>query len=151
MVLYLDTSVFGGVFDEEFSEESSRLVNYIMQGKITIFISRMVLIEVDSAPEHVKKLVRSLPREQIVFLEENEETDELSEEYIASGVIERKWKQDSMHVALATIHRADAIVSWNFKHIVRLDRIKGYNLVNFRKGYGILHIVSPKEVCLEEE
>jgi hypothetical protein len=50
-----------------------------------------------------------------------------------------------------TIHRADAIVSWNFRHIVRLDRIKGYNLVNFKKGYGVIHIVSPKEVRLDED
>jgi len=65
LLLYLDTSVFGGVFDEEFSDDSSRLVDYVRKGKVRIFMSRMVLIEIESAPEHVKKLVHSLPREQI--------------------------------------------------------------------------------------
>jgi hypothetical protein len=99
VLLYLDTSVFGGVFDEEFADDSRRLINYIFDYKVRILMSRMVLVEIDSAPLQVKELVRSLPGEQIVFLEETEEADELSEEYITSGVIERKWKQDSMHVA----------------------------------------------------
>lgn len=39
--------------------------------------------------------------------------------------------------------RADAIVSWNFKHIVQLERIKGYNRVNWEMVYGVMTIVSP--------
>jgi len=53
-------------------------------------------------------------------------------------------------VAAATVARADAIVSWNFKHIVRLDRIRGFNAVNLMQGYGIITIVSPKEVNIDE-
>jgi len=56
-----------------------------------------------------------------------------------------------LHVALATVNRADAIISWNFKHIVRLDKIKAYNLVNTKNGYGVVTILSPKEVIIDEE
>jgi len=55
------------------------------------------------------------------------------------------------HVALATVSRADAIVSWNFKHIVRLEKMKAYNQINLLNGYGILTILSPMEVAIDEE
>jgi hypothetical protein len=62
-----------------------------------------------------------------------------------------KWLDDMTHVAIATVSRADAIVSWNFKHIVRLDKMKAYNQVNILNGYGILTIISPMEVMTDEE
>lgn len=62
-----------------------------------------------------------------------------------------EWIDDATHVAAATVARADAIVSWNFKHIVRLDKMKAYNQVNLLNGYGILTIISPKEVLIDED
>jgi hypothetical protein len=53
-------------------------------------------------------------------------------------------------VASATVARADTVVSCSFKHIVKLDKIKGYNQVNLLNGYGLLTIVSPKEVIFDE-
>ena len=52
-----------------------------------------------------------------------------------------------MHIALATLARVDALVSWNFKHIVNLHRIRGFNGVNLMRGYGTLEIRSPREVA----
>ncbi len=54
------------------------------------------------------------------------------------------------HVAAATVSRADAIVSWNFKHIVRIDKMRAYNQVNLQTGFGLLSIVSPREVRFDE-
>ena len=71
-------------------------------------------------------------------------------EQVSPGVIGKRWLEDCQHVAVATVARADAIVSWNFKHIVRLDRIKGYNQVNVLSGYGQITVVSPKEVNFDE-
>jgi len=73
----------------------------------------------------------------------------LAEAYIAAGVVGAKWYEDCLHVAFATVARADAIVSWNFKHIVRLDRIRAFNAVNLPEGYGVITIISPKEVNLD--
>jgi hypothetical protein len=56
-----------------------------------------------------------------------------------------------MHVALATVIRADAIVSWNFRHIVHLDKMRRFNLVNVAEGFGPLTIVSPNEVRLGDD
>jgi len=54
--------------------------------------------------------------------------------------------EDCRHIALATIHNVDVLASWNFKHIVNLERIKGYNSVNVRLGYSMLEIRSPKDL-----
>lgn len=66
-------------------------------------------------------------------------------------MVGQRWYEDCLHVAPATVARADAIVSWNFKHIVRLDRIRGFNAVNLAEGYGIVTILSPKEINLDEQ
>jgi hypothetical protein len=49
------------------------------------------------------------------------------------------------HIALATVYRADVLVSWNFKHIVNLERIIGYISINFREGYQMIEIRTPKK------
>ena len=54
-------------------------------------------------------------------------------------------------VADATVARADAIVSWNFRHIVRVDKMRAYNQVNLQTGFGLLSIVSPQEVRFDED
>ncbi len=71
------------------------------------------------------------------YLPENMEALKLAKAYVAAKVVTVKSQNDAIHVAYATIARVDAIVSWNFKHIVRLDRMKGYNRVNFENGYGV--------------
>ena len=53
-----------------------------------------------------------------------------------------------MHIALATIHHADYLISWNFKHIVNVQRIRGYNIINMKNGYHMLEIRSPREFAL---
>ena len=53
---------------------------------------------------------------------------------------------DAHHVALASVAGADMIVSWNFRHIVHHEKIRAFNAVNLKEGYGILAIYSPLEV-----
>ncbi len=66
--------------------------------------------------------------------------------YLEANIVSPKSTDDATHVAIATISMADAIVSWNFKHIVQLDKMKMYNQINLLNGYGILTIVSPREI-----
>ena len=70
--------------------------------------------------------------------------------YIAASILDERWADDATHVAAATVARADAIASWNFRHIVRLDKMKAYNRVNILNGYGVLTVVTPREVQLDE-
>lgn len=114
-------------------------------------VSDVTLEEIQGAPDKVKAVMRDLPKDQVLFLETTEEVIRLRDKYLARKILTMKSTDDATHVALATINRADAIVSWNFKHIVRLDKMKQYNQVNFAFSHGILQIVSPKEVSFEKE
>jgi predicted nucleic acid-binding protein len=69
---------------------------------------------------------------------------------MAAGILDPQSKDDATHVAAATVARADAIVSWNFKHLVRIDKMRAYNQVNLQTGFGLLSIVSPQEVRFDE-
>lgn len=73
------------------------------------------------------------------------------EEYHAAKVIGEVHEADARHIATASVQRVDVLVSWNFKHIVNLDRIRGYNSVNLRLGYPLLEIRSPREILRDED
>ena len=75
-----------------------------------------------------------------------EEAVELANKYIADNVAGKTSLDDCRHIALATINKVDVLASWNFKHIVNLTRIKGYNGVNLKNGYQTLEIRNPKEL-----
>lgn len=75
-----------------------------------------------------------------------EEIIKLADTYISEKVVGKTSLEDCRHIALATINKVDVLASWNFKHIVNLDRIKGYNSVNLRLGYQMIEIRSPKDL-----
>lgn len=148
---YLDTSVIGGCHDEEFREHSTRLIDAVRSGRCMAVISEVVLEELTGAPPRIQDVLRSLPTTHICLITLNREAQELRDAYILHGVLTPKSLYDATHVALATLTAVDAIVSWNFKHIVRFDRIRGFNGVNMMMGYGALTIISPLEVRFDED
>ncbi len=147
---YLDTSVFGGCFDDIFEEDSKRIFKYVKAKKIQMLISQITYDEILIAPNKVLNFFNSLDKESFSFIQTSKEIVDLAETYLSEKVITKKSRNDALHVAHATAARADAIVSWNFKHIVRFDRIKGFNKVNFDNGFGVIQIISPKEVFFDE-
>lgn len=149
--IYADTSVIGGCLDAEFSNESLHFIEMVRKGKCVLLISEIVVAELDKAPVAVQNILLSLPEEAVEKVEITDEILELRNEYIKAKILGHEWINDATHVASATACRADAIVSWNFKHIVRLDKMKAYNQVNLMNGYGILTIISPKEVLIDED
>ncbi|GBD52726.1 PIN domain-containing protein [Microcystis aeruginosa NIES-298] len=148
--VYLDTSVIGGCLDDEFSLKSNQLMEAIKQEKFILLISDIIVSELINAPQGVKDILLSIPQRVIEVVKITSEVLQLRDAYINEGVVTSKSINDATHVAAATIARADAIISWNFKHIVRLDKMKGYNQINLLNGYGILTIISPLEVTIDE-
>lgn len=149
--LYIDTSVIGGCLDDEFANDSIRLVNEAKGKRATFVLSDGVFGELLKAPKQVQDVLNSIPDEAIEVLTETALVAELRDAYLQAKILEPKSRMDAMHVAYATVARVDAIVSWNFKHIVRYDKIRAFNEINLRNGYGILQIVSPKEVLFDEQ
>jgi len=132
--LYIDTSVFGGYFDDEFAEFTRPLFNRFQNGEFRLIFSTVTQDELNPAPEKVKALVRNLKVENTDFIETNDEAVELATQYIVEKVVGQTSFADCLHIALATINRADYLISWNFKHIVNVQRIRGYNSINIKNG-----------------
>ncbi|MCL5103358.1 MAG: PIN domain-containing protein [Armatimonadetes bacterium] len=144
--VYIDTSVIGGCFDNEFAVESVALFDMARNGEVVLVVSDVLVAEIESAPERVKELYASLPPDTVEKVNADDESDRLRQAYIAAGVVGPARYDDALHVATATASGSDLIVSWNFKHIVHYDKIRGYNAVNIREGYHTIAIYSPKEV-----
>jgi predicted nucleic acid-binding protein len=150
LVLYIDTSVIGGYYDIEFENETKLLFNAILNNQFDIVYSSVTEDELINAPEQVRELLSIVPEANKTRIELTEEAFQLADSYIAENVVGKTSREDCFHIALATIYKADVLVSWNFKHIVNVIRIRGYNAVNLKHGYQTIDIRSPKEIIIYE-
>ena len=149
--IYIDTSIVGGFFDKEFEKET-KLLFQRLENKEVIFVTSTVLgKELENAPSNVKNLLDRYDETSFEKVVLTDEAKELAEKYIAEKVVGRTSLDDCRHIALATINNVDVLASWNFKHIVNLSRINGYNAVNIKNGYKILEIRNPKELIDYEQ
>jgi len=144
--VYVDTSVIGGYFDEEFSEWSTALVRDFRSGRYQAVVSNVVSKEISAAPEFVRELYAEMLAWPAQIATVDTETLTLVDQYRDREILPEKFLEDMLHIALATITEVDVLVSWNFKHIVRLDKIRLFNAVNLEQGYKPLTIYSPREV-----
>jgi predicted nucleic acid-binding protein len=145
MRIYADTSVFGGVFDEEFAEATKKFFSEIDAGRFMIVTSAIVEAEIEPAPQKIRDFFAHY--EAVAEIAQvTQEMLLLQQQYINSGIVTQKSSEDALHVVIATVTQCNLIVSWNFKHIVHFDKIQKYNAVNTLNGYGQLGIYSPLEV-----
>ena len=148
--VYADTSVFGGILDEEFQEASRAFFDQVQGGRFRLVSSAIVEGELREAPPGIRQFYASiLPITELA--EVTTDVIELQQAYLAEGVLPPHSALDALHVALAACTRTDIIVSWNFKHIVHFDRIRRFNAVNQLHGWDIVGIYSPKEVIDYED
>jgi predicted nucleic acid-binding protein len=119
--VYIDTSVVGGYFDEEFAEITKKFFERVFAGDFLVFFSEISETELY-----------------------------LAQVYIDEKILGMASYNDAYHIALATVNRLDVLVSWNFNHIVNFDKIKLFNSVNLRLGYPTIDIRSPLEFTGDE-
>jgi hypothetical protein len=146
LVVYADASAIGGCEDQEFAADSMALWQRFVDGRYRLLLSVHTLRELEGAPPAVRAHVARVPPGHHSVLEDSGESALLAEAYLARGIVGLGSRSDAIHVALATAARADVLVSWNFKHIVNLGKIRLFNAVNLERGYGLLEIRTPKEV-----
>jgi hypothetical protein len=126
--------------------ESRALMEMAVNRELTLVVSDLLLAELAGAPERVQQVLLDLPAESKRFVSTTTEAIRLRQEYLNAGVVRKASSNDARHVAIATVEAVDLIASWNFKHIVHFDKIRRYNAVNLREGYGVMEIRSPKEI-----
>lgn len=143
--LYLDTSVIGGYFDDEWKDATQELWRQMEAGKYRFVTSEITTDEIVLAPEHVRDLLAdTFPEETILMA--TEESEQLAAAYLSQNVVPPKYTDDARHVAVCTVAQIQYLVSWNFKHLVNVDREKGFNAVNLLQGYRNIRIINPLEL-----
>jgi predicted nucleic acid-binding protein len=137
--IYLDTSVISHLQHEDVPEKMKETLLFweeLKTGKYDVVISDLTLVEIRQSPELKQiSMFHYLGEIEYEILHKNNETDILADEYVANGVLSQKNRGDCLHIAFATLSECDVIVSWNFKHMVRLKTIHGVRIVNARNGY----------------
>ncbi|MEW5984107.1 MAG: PIN domain protein [Acidobacteriota bacterium] len=148
--IYTDTSVIGGCEDEEFRVHSRRLMDAFVRGDLTLVLSELTLRELAAAPPAVRGVLAPVPNGHIQVVRLTPAADELARLYLAEGILQANMLADAQHIAMATLANVDALVSWNFRHVVNLSRIHAYHRVNSKLGYPTIEIRSPREVLADE-
>jgi hypothetical protein len=149
--IYIDKSVIGGCFDIEFEEWSNRLFDDFKTGKRIAVISDVPLDELSDAPKKVQDNFETIPEDFIEVIISDNESGNLANLYLMEGAVSGKYYEDALHIAISTISQLIVLASWNFKHIVNLDRIRLYNAVNLKNGFSMLEIRTPREILKFEE
>lgn len=144
--VYIDTSVVGGQFDTAFSADTVPFFAAVSKGLFLLIVSDLLEAELLRAPQHVKDFLTTIPSQQIERIRLTPEAGELADQYIKAKVVGQTSRADCQHIAMATLAKADILVSWNFKHIVNLDKIRGYNGINYQLGHDMIEIRTPKEI-----
>jgi phosphosulfolactate synthase (CoM biosynthesis protein A) len=134
-----------------FNKKLKRLFDMVKSGEIICVYSDLTEFELENAPDRVKEHFINLNTNNIEFVEITEEINTLAEEYVNEKVVGETSIDDCRHIACATINKVDYLVSWNFKHIVNVFRIRGYNSINIKNGYIQLDIRSPKDIIENEK
>lgn len=148
--VYVDTSVVGGYFDEEFEDDTKLFFDRIFKKDFLVYFSEISEAEISLAPDFVRDLKNKIPIDCYRYLELDNEVKELANAYIKEKILGKASLDDAYHIAIATVNRLDVLVSWNFKHIVNYDKIKLFNSINLRLGYPTIEIRSPKELVKYE-
>lgn len=148
--LYLDTSVLGGYFDDEFELATRELWRQMEQGRFQFLTSLVTVDELTEAPEQVRELLTNTFAPQNI-LDVTDEMEQLAAVYMPQAILTPKYSDDARHVAVCTVARLDYLVSWNFRHLVNVEREKGFNATNLLQGYPTVRIVNPLELIYGDE
>ncbi len=132
--IYIDNSVIGGYFDEEFEEPTRRLFDRIMAKDFDVYFSEVNETELSLAPKYIREIKDLIPVECYRYLDLNDDAKNLAETYVLEKVLGQKSMNDAYHIAIASVNRLDCLVSWNFRHIVNFNKIKLFNSINLKLG-----------------
>jgi hypothetical protein len=144
--LYLDTSVIGGRFDEEFKIATRELFRQADLGLYQLFVSAVTESEIQNAPAEIQKFFAETFADAKQVLPLTDESEKLARAYVAAGVVSPNYADDARHVAIATVEQVGLVVSWNFRHLANYRRETGFNAVNRLHGYPPVRILTPMEL-----
>lgn len=146
--LYLDTSVPSAYYDQRAQERQEATV-YFWKKVIShykTFVSEITMEELQSTKDPILKASFLALVAPFQVFKMNRQAEELAFKYVKHGIIPDKYVYDAYHVAIATFHNINFLISWNFDHLVKAKTKKLLNSVNILEGYNPIEIISPREL-----
>lgn len=149
--LYLETSVWNFLLADDapdLRDITLRFFNEITAGKYEIFISDLVITEINRTKDESKrdKLLETLNQHSPILLSPNDEVAHFAEKLINNEVVPLKYRDDSVHISYAVVNELDVLVSWNLTHIVKFKTKVKVNALAALDGYKGILISTPEEV-----
>ncbi len=76
----------------------------------------------------------------------NQEVVSLDEKYVSAGHVPQNYSADAVHLAVASIHKIDYLLTWNIQHLAHPIRRKAFRDYNAEHNFFVVEIVTPKEL-----
>jgi len=146
--VYLDTTVPSAYFDDR-APDRQKLTKDFWNERLLDFtpvISTIVQLEIRDTPDLEKRSNMENLVKELDVLKPNDESDELTQEYVNRGIFSEKFASDANHVAIAVVNGISFLASWNFRHLVKVNTRREVNLINALKGYEQIEIIAPPEL-----
>ena len=149
-IIHLDTSVLNFFFEDidlEKANSTKKLFGEIRKGRYDAFISDLVLREIGKSTGSKRERLLSLIKTyEIPLVGVTLECIELTEKYMSRKIFPSKYRDDALHIAIATVHDMDVVISWNLRHMVKLRTRREVKAINIMEGYREIEICTPMEV-----
>ena len=156
--IYLDTSIISFLYAEDTPDlrkiTETLFANFIRRKRFETYVSDVVIQEIEKTSNPIKRsqLAEVIDIHRFPLLPLNEEIIRLAGVYIKRGTIPRSKVDDARHVAVATYHQMDVLLSWNFRHLANVRKESAIHIVNATEGYLYpLRLTNPMEVMDENE
>jgi predicted nucleic acid-binding protein len=144
--IYLDTSVISMLDNSPRGVITKKFFEFVTQNDCELVISEAVENEIDETEQTKKKeIIYFLNQLKITKISHDNESDNLAWNYINDGILTHNHFDDLSHVAYATVHKCDMIVSWNRKHIAKSIKIQKLNACNIKNNYSLIAVYTPEE------
>ena len=138
--------------DRDGHGDTVRLFKAIGDGKYEGYTSEYAVYELLDSPEPKRtNMLELIEKYNIVTLNISEESDRMADIYVQNKIIPLKYRLDAAHIAIASIHGLDCVLSFNFQHIIKLKTKRMTEIINLNEGYKGIIICTPMEVLDDEQ
>jgi len=156
--VYLETTLFNFYFAETrgqyygkttgYCQDARRFFEAITAGDFEPYTSVDVVREIKATRNEGRRaeMMKLFDDCGVMVLPKDERVERLADRYIEAGAIPARHRTDALHIASATVHGLDFIVSQNFEHIIKDKAIRLTAMVNEAEGYDVIGIYEPGEI-----
>jgi len=154
--LYLDSSILGWSLNHSNPArfaEANLLLQQIADRRFIGVYSWVSEEEIEAAPQRIaRKLRQKIEQAKLkpVTMRLRKQAEELAQTYCDKKIVPSNFKADALHIAIATLSKADALISYNFEHIVSLEIMVAVNQVNKALNLNEIFLCQPQEVIISE-